>query len=42
MINKYGPRQNILDKNFYLSKSFSELIHLQCYNMYNKIRAIKY
>ena len=30
---------NILDKNNYLSKSFSESIHLQYYDMYNKIRA---
>ena len=26
----------ISDKNIYLSKSFSEYIHLQCYNVYNK------
>ena len=39
MMNSIINRQNILDKNIYLGKSFLESIHLQCYNMYNKIRA---
>ena len=38
MINKVINKKNVLDKNVCLIKSFSESVHLQCYNMYNKIR----
>ena len=38
MLIREQTRQNILNKNIYSSKNFSESIHIQCYNMYKKIR----